>query len=477
MDNVLPYLIGAVGFIGAFGLAVFIHELGHFLAAKAFKVPVSRFVIGMDKHFLPALPNCIWERTIGETTYGISIVPLGGYVKMEGVVHPEIEKYLEGTDGATNAGGMMESTVSDINALYKRPFWQKFIIYSGGVVMNFLLAMCVLVIVGMRGVEVPDPVAAVIGWNQPGDAVEAAGLRQGDVLKAVGDTPIANEDELYGALAKRNEAKLQDVPLTVARGAEELSLTLTMEQWNAINDRRGMYLAAHPAHVGGVTPNGPADKAGIKDRDTFVSIDGEPVDDWNEMRAIIGVSAGKELSVVVRRWQAGEETVKLTPWESASEKGRGEIRIFPGSPDFEVVKKSFSEAAAEAPSLVLLNIRRYIENVKGLITRIVTRLNVKEAHRELSGPVGIAQVAARAANEGVDAWLRFLVIFNIALGVMNALPLPVLDGGHIVFAAYEGVFRRPIAPKVFVPVMNAAIIAFICFFVLITLSDVVKIAK
>jgi regulator of sigma E protease len=264
--------------------------------------------------------------------------------------------------------------------------------------------------------------------------------------------------------------------VTVARGAEQLSVTLSREQWTAIMQRPA-YLFAHPAHVGAVVPNGPADKAGIRARDTFISIDGEPVDDWNEMRSIIGKSANRELTVVVRRWQAGEETLALTPWESASTRGRGEIRISPGNPDFRIVKKTFSEAVAEAPSLVLLNIGRYVENVKALITRIVTRLNVKEAHRELSGPVGIAQVAARAANEGMDAWLRFIVMFNIALGVMNALPLPVLDGGHIVFAAYEGIFRRPLAPRIFVPVMNGAIIAFLCFFVLITLSDVVKIAK
>lgn len=476
MDHVLPYLIGALGFIGAFGLAVFIHELGHFLAAKAFRVPVSRFVIGMDSHFIPALPNCIWERKIGETTYGVSLVPLGGYVKMEGIVHPEIEKYLEGTEGDTNAGGIMESTVSDINALYRRPFWQKLIIYSGGVAMNFLLAMGVLVIVGMRGVEVSDPVPSVIGWTEPGDPVFEAGLRQGDTVKAIGEDPVANEDDFYLAVARRSAAQQDGVPVTVARGAEQLSVTLSREQWTAIMQRPA-YLFAHPAHVGAVVPNGPADKAGIRARDTFISIDGEPVDDWNEMRSIIGKSANRELTVVVRRWQAGEETLALTPWESASTRGRGEIRISPGNPDFRIVKKTFSEAVAEAPSLVLLNIGRYVENVKALITRIVTRLNVKEAHRELSGPVGIAQVAARAANEGMDAWLRFIVMFNIALGVMNALPLPVLDGGHIVFAAYEGIFRRPLAPRIFVPVMNGAIIAFLCFFVLITLSDVVKIAK
>ena len=156
---VFQTLVGILGFLVAFGLAVFIHELGHFLAAKAFKVPVERFVIGFDKEAMGFLPRCIWEKKIGETVYGLSLVPLGGYVKMSGVVHPDIEKYLDGNEGggaapegvpadSIRADGVAPGpdpkslegqVIQDMAALYKKPFWQKAIIYSAGVIMNLLL--------------------------------------------------------------------------------------------------------------------------------------------------------------------------------------------------------------------------------------------------------------------------------------------------------------------------------------------------
>ena len=155
--DVQAIAIGVFGFIGALGLAVFVHELGHFLAAKLFKVPVERFVIGFDKEAMGFLPRCIWERKIGETTYGLSLIPLGGYVKMVGTVHPEIEKYLEGEDEKSKAKptgdndpalagesisagfervrasgqkknetpSLQEQALTDIAALYKKPYWQK----------------------------------------------------------------------------------------------------------------------------------------------------------------------------------------------------------------------------------------------------------------------------------------------------------------------------------------------------------------
>lgn len=467
------FLIGALGFVLAFGLAVFVHELGHFLFAKLFGVGVERFVIGFDREAMPFLPRCIWERKFGDTTYGLSLIPIGGYVKMSGNLHPEVQKYFDGEDAP--ADGMAGQSLLDQAALYRKPFWQKFLIYAGGAMMNFLLAMAVIAVVSMRGLEREHPLPAIVAWQEPGNPLAALGPRTGDRIVAVSNAIVANDAEYYAALGPFYEKETTStISLSYLRENESEPRRTDFDFYPNSELSRALASAiSTPAYIRHVNPNFPADKAGIKDHDYVLAVNGERIHDWQHFTHLIRSNAKREMQLEIRRGET-TTTLAVTPWESADKKGQGQLGILNGNPNVEWVRLSFAAAVSEAPQRLLTYMGRYLENMAELGRKIVTG-NVKALHREVSGPVGIAQVAARAAQKGMSDWLRFIIILNIALGMMNLLPIPVLDGGHIVFAAWEGIFSKPLNPALFLRILNTFVLLFIGFFVFVTFSDVFKI--
>ena len=487
IEQILLYLLKALGFIAAFGLAVFVHELGHFLAAKLFRVPVERFVIGFDKEAMPFMPRCIVEKEWGGTTYGLSLVPLGGYVKMSGVVHPDIEKYLDGEDAAPPAEpkreGLVEQAMGDQAALYQRPFQQKVIIYGAGVVMNFLLAMAVVAFLNAKGTKVDAPLPAVVAWQAPESYNTELGLLPGDRVVTVDGKAIATDNEFYQAVdalfpAERKgdalAAFVLEAALVVERGGAPVEVAARYD-WGEEPQRSAFArLLSRPAHIEYVMRNLPAHRAGMHAGDTIVSVDGEPIDDWFEFTHIVRASLGKDLEVVVRDRDGKERALEMKPVESTEEKGIGLVGVQPGNPEKVHERVPVLTAMAASPGLVVSNIQRYVSHL-GKIGKRLIRGDVQAVRRDLGGPVAIAQMAGYHTALGLDRWLEFLIMLNIALGVMNLLPFPVLDGGHIVFALYEGLFGKPMAPKILVPVLHGGVVVLIGFFVLITFSDVLKI--
>lgn len=507
-------VLGIAAFIVAFGLAVLVHELGHFLAAKAFKVPVERFVIGFDRDAMPGMPRCIWERKIGETTYGLSLMPLGGYVKMSGIVHPDIEAYLEGKDrekeakknGTKNGAPQEEQAVAtpppekqavrddsltgqaimDQAALYKKPYYQKLIIYSAGVLMNLLLAMLLMVFLDVRGRTVPVPLPAVVAWQAPDSWLLENDIRQHDRIVAVNGEAIEDSEDWARAIRALLPEEEKDylgftlaVHLTLERDGEqierELELTFpeTMAELRQFDSdpRLGAFygIISIPAYVEFVGLDAPAYKAGIKRGDFIRVIDGEPVDDWRELLHIVRASMGKELTIEVER-NGAREIIKVTPWE---DNGVGQIGITGGNPNTRIEKKALGEAIAGGPARLLTTTVNYTRAL-GQVGKRLVQGDIEKVRRDLGGPVTIARAAGYTANINFEYYVGFLIIFNIALAIINILPIPILDGGHIVLASFEAVFRRPVPPKVLVPVLNGAFIVLIGLFLLITFSDVLK---
>ncbi|MBI1291275.1 RIP metalloprotease RseP [bacterium] len=491
-------LVGILGFIVAFGLAVFVHELGHFLAAKAFGVPVERFVIGFDKEAIGWMPRCIVEWRWGETTYGISLVPLGGYVKMQGTIHPDIERYLDGPpeekdtvpassaridgpprpdSGASLSGQALE----DMAALYKKPFWQKIIIYGAGVVMNMILAMLAITALYTRGTNESAPFDAEVSWVAPTSRWADAPIQKGDKVVAVDGTKVANADELLMALSaswtRADEGSSHT--LTLSRtGTDRFDLAITMPSLSQDNGFREDFRSVFfhmPAYIEAVIINDAADKAGIKGGDTIVSVDGVPMASWYQFREIVRASPRKELAFGVVRGE-DQVVVKVTPSVSPDpeDKGAGLIGVVPGNSNRQLIQEPFGEALARSPERTWNFAVAYVQNLKRLGGNLAGG-NVGMVRRELGGPVAIAQVAYRQAQKGFNDWLKFLIMLNVALAVMNILPLPVLDGGHICFAIYEAIFRRPVPPRFLVPLLNGAFIFLMVFFVLVTFNDVLKI--
>ncbi len=504
-------LIGTAGFIAALGLAIFIHELGHFLAAKLFGVPVERFVIGFDKEAIGIFPRCIWERRIGETTYGLSLVPLGGYVKMSGVVHPEIEKYLEGeepqqrtapADREENAPrhpdtisskfqspeqrrSLQAQAMEDMGALYKKPFWQKVIIYGAGVTMNLVLAVFAVAFLYARGFEQSAPHPAEVAWIPPDSVYANTDLAPGDRILSLNNIPVSDTEELNEALetsAREAGFRSETDRLEISFGLERVNSSESAgERYvfeTAFTNDPGQqadfvdtFFRSAP-YVEMAIPNTPSTRAGIKRGDIIVEVDGVPIVDWRHFRTIVTASPNQTLETIVER--AGERhELQLTPWEHADHPGVGQVGIVAGNPEKRRTVEPLFTALVRAPERIYSTTTNYVRQLGAIGGKLVEG-NVTAVRRELGGPVGIAQIAYRMALMGFEQWLQFLIILNVALAVMNILPFPVLDGGHIVFATYEAIFRRPVPPKILVPILNGAVMLILLLFVLITFNDVLK---
>lgn len=514
LDFIATWAVWISGFVIAFGLAVFVHELGHFLAARAFGVKADRFVLGMDREAIPYwfIPKCIWEKKIGDTTYGISLLPLGGYVRLEGTVHPDIEKYLEG-DGAPAPGtpaasdapavapqSLTGQTIGDQAALYKKPFWQKTIVYGAGVTMNMILAMVLAVIVVVKGEKVNAPQPPIVAWQPEGSWVLAAGLEPGDRIVRVGDDQVQTDKQFYSILEQRaldaagvdgesvsatvfgpdlpTDLRLE-LPLRVRRGIDEIERTIA---WPSAADlakegRTAATLFAMPAYIDDIIPTMPADKAGMMVGDTIVAIDGQAVADWNQVLYIVRGSANKPLAVTVERARDGARAqvdLTVTPHESTDEEGIGQIGVISGTPTKDIERLDLASAVVRSPLIVASMTVRYVERL-GLLGSRLAEGEIGKVRRELGGPVAVATMAGRRAEQGPERFIKFMIALNIALAVMNLLPLPVLDGGHIMFGLYEAIVGRPVPPQILVPVIQTSVYVLLGFVVLITFSDVLRI--
>lgn len=487
LDMISYYIIGALGFIVAFGLAVFIHELGHFLAAKAFKVPVERFVIGFDREAMAFMPRCIWERKIGETVYGLSIVPLGGYVKMSGSVHPDLEAFFdEGPKNDPNnqePESLVNQAIGDQAALYKKPFWQKTIIFAAGVFMNIMLAMGIIAFISWYGITTNAPLPTVVGWQKADSPFLLAGIQQGDRLTSLNGTAISTDEDFYVALdsiyPKDLPANAETLPLKMelALKRDDATTTKTVEFDGIKNGLDLSCLIASPAYVDYVMLNQPAIKAGIREGDLITRIGDEAIDDRGEATVILRESVGITLEVEVLGKEGEKRVLSMTPKPNPDEKiKQGMIGISFGNSEKIIERSSVGEALMLAPQRTYFQVERYVLNLKKLGGKLLEG-NIQSIRENLGGPVAITQQAGYHANLGFERFLQFLIALNVALAVMNILPIPLLDGGHIVLAAYEGVFGKPVPARVLVPILNGAIYLLLGFVVLVSLSDVLKLFR
>ena len=506
LETILEYTgnaaIGILGIIVAFGLAIFIHELGHFLAAKAFKVPVERFVIGFDKEAIGIFPRCIWEKKWGETVYGLSLIPLGGYVKMSGVLSPELEAYLEGEEEKpeekieeieeqkAEKASLQGQALEDMAALYQKPFWQKVIIYSAGVAMNMVLAVLAMGVLYAKGFDESAPYPARVGWISADSPFAGTALQPGDYIVAIEGTPVKNEVEVDQALSEIAGGK------KLGEDLERLDATITLERENAsagedstytydltltddpeLQQAFGTVFFRRDAYIDFVYPDSPADDAGFERGDEVISINGEDVEDWSHFTHIIRQSANEELNVVVKREEDGENARKelaVTPWEDADDPDVGQVGVVVGNPNKTFRQEGVVQAFGNAPERVYTTTSNYLSRLGALFGKL-TEGNVTAVSRELGGPVGIGRIAYKMAQSGLSDWINFLIMLNVALAVMNILPIPVLDGGHIVFAIYEALFRQPVPARILVPILNSAVVFILILVVLITFNDFRKI--
>ena len=428
-----------LSFLLVLGILVFVHEFGHFIVAKAFKIAVPIFSLG----FGPRLAG--FRRR--ETEYRISAIPLGGYVRLAGDEADE-----------ARTGGPEE--------FLSRPRWQRFCVFVAGATFNIVLAVLVMTVV-FRIWGKDEPVRATtppeIADLRAGSSAAAAGLKIGDRVVSIAGRdardPETQPDEI---LLSPDKVKAVEIE----RDGQRLTVEVNTDHdpvyhlgepgWRLINP------AAGPPVIDQLTKGRPADKAGLKVGDRVAAVNGREIGGEKEVRAIIERSAGRELSFTVLR---SGQTMDL-PVVPLDEGGVGKIGV--GFAEGERVHRDVDLGGAFAASVEWnWRITRSVFQTLGKV--ITTQISL----RAFSGPIEIARVS-REAVRASETFLTFLALISLQLGIINLLPVPVLDGGHILILALEGFLRRELSDRVKERVMQAGFVFLLAFFGIVIFFDILK---
>lgn len=415
-----------LAFVVVLGVLVFVHELGHFAAAKWAGIYVHRFSIGMGA----PIP---WLRVRrGETEYAISWLPLGGYVRMA-------SREEEGSARAIEGGDALPA-IADDRYFEAKPVWKRIIVISAGVVMNIVFAWGVFLFLAVRGGRQVDPTVTVgrVAATLPAGAEALATLAPGDRIASVNGRPVTSWDDIEAGIA---DATGDSLVLALGDG-RRLAIRI---HGDAVAERLRASQSISPYRapvVGTVMPGRPAARAGLEMGDSVISIDGAPVAQWYDFVRVVEGAAGRELLLVVSRAGARRE-VRVTPGaESITDSGGavrtvGKIGVGIQSPT-HAVPYSGLEPLGAATRATLGATGQIWRTVKGLVAGRVSR-------SELGGPILIGQLAGQTARLGLEAFLGFMALISVNLAVLNILPIPLLDGGHLVFLVAEGILRRPLS--------------------------------
>lgn len=546
----IEFIRGMLGFLFLLSFAIFIHELGHFMFAKLFKVRVETFSIGFGKKFFT------FRR--GETEYALSIIPFGGYVKMAGVVSREMEEILKGDKPATPAEhaqaellaaeleapapaesttkpGIVGGIAEEVNALRAKPYWQKLLILSAGCINNFLTAITVYFLMYFFGVYVaPDP-PAVIGTID-GIAEQVSPIKLQDQIVSVAGKPVDGylsfqENLSDAALDKKARGA---IPVQVVRDGTTVSVelprrapvdpTLPEGMIIEVNNRRVssfegaareagrllqnenldpipvkiapaegqiqevrvpplaatgplwplyVYDPHQPAYVEMLQPNLPAERSGIKSGDMIKAINGIEIASANHATRVLRRLPNQEVTITLLRAVPGstqkeERQVKLTVRPNPENPKLGQIGVlFGDGPRTEVVRKPFGESIRLAVRTAIRTAKVYWEGIQTLL-----RSSFQTLRENVAGPIGIGRQAYVAANMDLMYYFWLFAGFNLILGLTNLLPIPVLDGGHIVFATIEAIIRRPVPAKLELIILNLFTFLIIGLALAITFNDV-----
>ena len=425
-----------LAFLFVLGVLVFVHELGHFLAARRLGVRVITFSLGFGPKLL--------KFTRGDTEYCVSAIPLGGYVKMAGE-NPEDPR-----------SGQPDEFLSKTK-------WERFQILIAGPAMNLILAVVVMAVVLAQGAEVPvyQDQPAVVGAVLPGSPAEQAGIQRGDRILTVAGDVIETWEDLFIAIGTRPD---REILVTLARNGQPQSLTVRSVGESRFEVGNIGVVPDMRTVVSSVIPDSPAERAGLMARDVILAINGERILTPTQVYDAVGKNEGRELELTLER-NGQEVRLKAVPRQDA---GRWTIGFYPGEET-----RSFTPGPIEA---VRLSVERNIE-FSGLIFRTLGGLFVGETSpRQLMGPVAIAQLSGESAEAGWIALFTLMASISLNLGLLNLLPIPVLDGGHILIMALEGVARRDFSMAVKEKMLLAGFVLLMMLMVTVIYNDLTRIS-
>ena len=451
-------VIYALGIIATFLIVVGIHEGGHFWAARRAGVYVEKFSIGFGK------PLISWHDRYG-TEYCIAVIPFGGYVKM----------YGEDPDSA-------EASAREDSFSKASPLWRMFIA-SAGPAVNLIFAVLIYWLLLQMGF---NKLAPIVGQVEAGSIAEKADLREGDLIKAVDGKKVLHWSEMQFGLIRR-AGDTGNIHLLVKDDQAHRTVVLKVENWLASDNgqsptRRLGFLPSAPkpskAMVGQVLPDSPAHLAGLQKGDEILSIDNVTVESWTHWVELVRAAPNKTLQMTILRNEQRIES-EITPREIKLKDGRviGQVGVagpplnFPDDwPDEAIVQVSYGpgEAVGKAIDKVVERVVLTLRAMKKMVTGQLALEN-------LSGPLTIGRVAGESATHGMESFLEFLAFFSLSLGVLNLLPIPVLDGGHIVMHGYEAIAKRPLPIWIQAAMMRLGLVMILSLAAIALYYDVLRV--
>ncbi len=426
-------------FILTLGVLVFVHEFGHFITAKLCGMRVDRFSIGF--------PPRAFGKQVGETDYCISWIPIGGYVKIAGMIDESFD-----TDYLAQQPQPWEFRA--------KPVWQKMLVISGGVIMNILLAIVIFWGINyVQGTVIRE--TTTIGSVVEGSTAQKGGLVAGDRVLRINGKAITHWDEILNDVYIEQAG--EDVVFTVHRGTADVDITIPRSSIPEPGETSfGIIPDQTEILVGTVQGGMPADAVGLKPGDVLVAINGEKLVTDTQVKGIVQQHASKPLSLQWRR-----DTTMMQG--SVTPTADGRIGIGFGlrytGPTRKMEYSLFSalpHALGNVVDVSMLFVKQVWQIIIGKVAFA----------QSVGGPIKIAQMATQTAELGLLTYLGFMALLSMSLAILNFLPFPALDGGHMVFLVYEAIFKREVPVKVRMALQKAGFVLLLAFMAFVLYNDI-----
>jgi regulator of sigma E protease len=418
-----------LAFVIVLGFLIFAHEAGHFLIAKLFRVRVLVFSFGFGQR--------LFGFRKGDTDYRVSLIPLGGYVRMAGD-NPE------------------ENRPNDPDEFLSKPKWQRFLILFAGPFMNLVIAVIFIAVISMAGTETPI-IRPVIGEVTPGKPAARAGLQVGDQIVSVNGEPVRRFEDLRMAIIMHAGTPLR---VEYIRNGVRHSTVMTPERENTDlgSIGRAGIRSWIDAIVGRTRPDSPAAKAGLQSGDRIVGANGRPVSQLTDLDPVFDQAKGGPVALDVVR---GSIRLRLIlPGSDPQDAYRGII------PPMEIHKLPLIPALQES-------VEQNWKMTRYTFVTIGKLLRGRGSVKELSGPITIARFSGEMLRRGWMELVIFMAMISLQLGIMNFLPIPVLDGGHIMILLVEGVTGRDLSIRVKERIQQLGFAVLAALMIVVLYNDVI----
>lgn len=456
VSQVSTWGVNILAFLFVLGVVVFFHELGHFLVARWCGVTVTTFSIGFGREL-----GAFVDRH--GTRWRLAAIPLGGYVK-----------FLDDANPASQPSGAAPESLPP-GSFHGKPVWQRSLVVAAGPVANFLVAALIYTAVNATyGVSM---VTARVDEVVAGMPAEKAGIKGGDIITDIDGWSIETFEDVVRIVTASSGRTLS---ISVDRNGETLTFPVTPDIKNQESDL-GVTLRLGdigivrklPARIGTVVPDSPAAKAGIASGDVITAIDGAAVASFDDVIDMVAPAAGRSLAITVDR-DGTPQTIPVVPDGIDAKKPdgtaykRGRIGVSPDRP--APVAVSLVESAR-------LGVRETYSNIVQTLTGIGDILTQRQSPDQVGGPILMAEVTARVVELGWEPLLRWTALISANIGLLNLLPIPLLDGGHLVFYAMEAIRRRPLSQRVQEIGFQIGIAVVLMLVVFVNLNDLMRLGK